>query len=112
MAVTELFASPAGSTPLPDGQHQIASFGVGDYSSIRVYAYVREGMPAVILYLINPDLHDNVGDDPPEAGVLDKIDLGAGEGHSNWYPLPGLNLAIEAHTSGDGSIDLFVYGET
>lgn len=29
-----------------------------------------------------------------------------------WYSLPGLNLSIEAFTSGPGGIDLFVYGLT
>jgi hypothetical protein len=92
------------------GRNQIATFPVGDFSSIRFYAFVRPNTPEVTLYLINPDLHDHVGTDP-EAGSLDKIVLSTLQGHSGWYPLPGLNLSIEAFTSGPGGIDLFVYGE-
>lgn len=110
MASKLIFSSTAGSTPLVAGRNQIATFGVGNFSSIRVYAFVRPDTPQVTLYLINPDLHDHVGTDP-EAGALDKTVLNPLQGHSAWYPLPGLNLSIEAFTSGPGGIDLFVYGE-
>ena len=48
------FSSPAGSTPLVGGRNQIATFPVGNLSSIRVYAFVRPNTPQVTLYLINP----------------------------------------------------------
>ncbi len=105
-----IFSSPAGSTPLVAGRNKIATFTVGNFSSIRVYAFVRPNTPQVTLYLINPDLHDHVGTNP-DAGALDKIVLNALQGHSAWYPLPGLKLSIEAFTTGPGGIDLFVYGE-
>ena len=105
-----IFSSPAGSTPLVAGRNEIATFRVGNFSSIRVYAFVRPNTPEVTLYLINPELHDHVGTDP-DAGALDKIVLNALQGHSAWYPLPGLKLSIEAFTSGPGGIDVFVYGE-
>jgi hypothetical protein len=108
--VSLIFSSPAGSTPLAAGRNHIATFPVGDFSSIRIYAFVRIDTPQVTLYLINPDLHDHVGTDP-EAGSLDRITLDAVQGHSAWYPLPGLNISIEAFTTGSGGIDLFVYGE-
>jgi hypothetical protein len=105
-----IFSSGAGSTPLVAGRNEIATLRVGTFSSIRVYAFVRPNTPEVTLYLINPDLHDHVGTDP-DAGALDKTVLNALQGHSAWYPLPGLKLSIEAFTSGAGGIDLFVYGE-
>jgi hypothetical protein len=105
-----IFSSPAGSTALVAGRNQIATFPVHSFSSIRVYAFVRPSTPQVTLYLINPELHDHVGTDP-DAGALDKTVLNALEGHSAWYPLPGLKLSIEVSTSGPGGIDLFVYGE-
>jgi len=105
-----IFHSGAGSTPLVAGRNKIATFPVGEFSSIRVYAFVRPQTPQVSLYLINPELHDHVGSDP-RAGALDKIVLNALEGHSAWYPLPGLKLSIEAFTTGPGGIDLFIYGE-
>jgi hypothetical protein len=105
-----IFSSPAGSTALAAGRNQIATFPVGAFSSIRIYAFVRPNTPQVTVYLINPNLHDHVGTDP-EAGALDKIVLNPLQGHSAWYPLPGLNISIEAFTSGPGGIDLFVYGE-
>src|SRR6266568_7831493 len=98
-----IFSSPAGSTRLVGGRNQIATFPVGSFSSIRVYAFVRPNTPQVTLYLINPELHDHVGTDT-EAGALDKTVLNALDGHSAWYPLPGLKLSIEAFTSGPGGI--------
>ncbi len=110
MATTSLiFSSSAGSTPLVAGQNRIATFAVAKFSSIRLYAFVRPQTPQVTLYLINPDLHDHVGTDP-DAGALDKIVLSAFQGHSAWYPLPGIKISIEAFTTGAGGIDLFVYG--
>jgi hypothetical protein len=50
-----IFSSPAGSTLLVGGRNQIATFPVGNLSSIRVYAFVRPNTPQVTLYLINPD---------------------------------------------------------
>ena len=111
MATTSLiFSSPAGSTLLVAGRNQIATFSVGTFASIRIYAFVRSPTPPVTLYLINPDLHDHVGTDP-EPGALDKFVLNAQQGRSAWYPLPGLKLSIEAFTSGPGGIDLFIYGQ-
>lgn len=107
---TLIFSSPAGSTPLVAGRNQIATFSVGNFASIRLYAFVRPATPALNLYLINPELHDHVGTDP-DAGALDKIQLNALQGHTAWYPLPGLKLSIEVTTSGPGGIDLFIYGE-
>jgi hypothetical protein len=110
MATTSLiFSSPAGSTRLVAGRNQIATIPVGNFSSIRVYAFVRPTTPQVNLYLINPELHDHVGTDP-DAGALDKIVLNALQRRSAWHPLPGLKLSIEAFTTGPGGIDLFVYG--
>ena len=43
--------------------------------------------------------------------VSDSIAFNALQGRTAWYPLPGLNLLIEASTSGPGGVDLFVYGE-
>ena len=108
--VSLIFSSPPGSTPLVPGRNQIGTIPVRNFSSIRVYAFVRPVTPQVTLYLINPQLHDHVGTDP-DAGALDKIVLNALEGRSAWYPLPGLELSMEAFTSGPGGIDLFVYGE-
>jgi hypothetical protein len=105
-----IFASPPGSTLLVAGQNVITSFSVADYSSIRVYAFVRPTTPQVTLYLVNPDIYDHVGTDPV-AGALDTIVLDALQGQTSWYPLPGLNLSILAYTSGPGGIDLFVYGQ-
>jgi hypothetical protein len=111
MATTSLiFSSPLGSTPLAAGRNQIASIAVGEYASIRLYAFVRPSTPQVTLYLINPDLYDHVGTDPV-AGALDTIVMDALQGQSRWYPLPGLNLSIQAFTSGAGGIDLYVYGQ-
>ncbi len=104
-----IFSSQAGSTLLVAGRNQIATIPVDKFASIRVYAFIRPATPQVTLYLINPELHDHVGTDP-EAGALDRIVLNALEGHSAWYPLPGLKLSIEAFTTGPGGIDLFVYG--
>jgi hypothetical protein len=105
-----IFSSPAGSTPLVAGRNQIATIPVGTFSSIRVFSFVRPSTPQVTLYLINPELHDHVGTGP-DAGALDKIVLNALEGRSAWYPLPGLQLSIEAFTTGPGGIDLFIYGQ-
>jgi hypothetical protein len=96
--------------PLVAGRNQIATFSVASFSSIRIYAFVRPNTPQLTLYLINPELHDQVGTDP-EAGALDKIVLNALEGRTAWYPLPGLKLSIEAFAGGPGGIDLFIYGE-
>jgi hypothetical protein len=104
-----IFSSPPGATPLVSGRNRIATIPVDHLSSIRVYAFVRPATPEVTLYLINPDLHDHTGTDP-DAGALDRIVLKAFQGHSAWYPLPGLKLSIEAFTTGPGGIDLFIYG--
>ena len=64
-----IFSSPAGTTALAAGRNQIATFPVGAFSSIRIYAFVRPNTPQVTVYLINPNLHDHVGTDP-EAGAL------------------------------------------
>lgn len=108
---SRIFSPPAGATPWAAGRKQIATLSAGTFSSIRVYAFVRPNTPQVTLYLINPDLHDRVGI-ARDAGALDKTVLNALEGHSAWYPLPGLKLSIEAFTTGPGGIDLFIYGES
>jgi hypothetical protein len=111
MATTSLiFSSPRGSTLLEPGRNKIATIDVGDFSSIRLYAFCRPQTPPVSLYLYNPELHDQVGTDPL-AGALDKIILSAIQGYSAWYPLPGLKLTIEAFTIGSGGIDLYIYGQ-
>ena len=104
-----LFASSAGSTRLVAGRNQITTFSVKEFSSIRIYAFVRPQTPQLTVYLINPDLHDHVGTDPV-AGALDSFVLNTLEGKSAWYPVPGINLSIEVFTTGTGGIDLFVYG--
>ena len=108
--VSLLFASPPGSTSLSPGRNQIVTIKVGAYSSIRIYANNRPDSQKVTLYLINPDLHDHVGTDP-ESGALDKIELDPLQSRTAWYPLPGLNLSLEAFTQASGGVDLFVYGE-
>jgi hypothetical protein len=113
VATTSLiFSSPEASIALVAGRNQIAAFPVGNFSSIRVYAFVRPTTPQVTLYLINSDFsfHDQTGTNP-DAGALDRVVLSALQGYSAWYSLPGLNLSIEAFTNGPGGIDLFVYGE-
>ena len=111
MATSLVFSSPAGSTQLVAGRNQIATFAVGSFSAIRLYAFVRPNTPQLTLYLINPDLHDHVGTDA-DAGALDSIVLKPLQGRSAWYPLPGMRLSIEVFTTGPGGIDLFVYGLT
>ena len=105
-----LFSSSAGSTALVTGRNKVATFSVKDFSSIRIYAFVRPQTPQLTVYLINPDLHDHVGTDP-DAGALDSFVLKALEGKSAWYPLPGINLSIEVFATGAGGVDLFVYGQ-
>jgi hypothetical protein len=104
-----LFSSSDGSSELVAGRNKIATFSVKDFSSIRIYAFVRPQTPELTVYLINPDLHDHVGTDPV-AGALDSFVLNELEGKSAWYPLPGMNLSIEVFATGVGGIDLFVYG--
>jgi hypothetical protein len=110
MANSLIFSSPPGSTILVSGRNKISTLAVSKYSSIRLYAFVRPNSQQVTLYLINPDLRDHVGTDPVP-GALDTISIAPLHGHTSWYPLPGLNLSIEAFTSGPGGLDLFVYGE-
>src|SRR5664279_4456107 len=57
MSMTSLlFSSSAGSTGLVAGRNQITSFSVKEFSSIRIYAFVRPQTSQLTVYLINPDL--------------------------------------------------------
>ena len=58
-------------------RNKVATFSVKEFSSITIYAFVRPQTPKLTVYLINPDLHDNVGIDPV-AGALDSFDLNTG----------------------------------
>jgi hypothetical protein len=109
MAASLIFSSPAGSTALVPGRNKVTVFSVAEFSSIRIYAFVRPSTPQLTVYLINPDLHDHVGTDPA-AGALDSFVLNALQGKTGWYPLPGLKISIEVFASGAGGVDLAVYG--
>lgn len=87
----------------------MGTFAVDAFSSIRFYAFVRAPGPDVTLYVINPDIHDNVGTDP-DVGALAKVTVTALQGQTAWYPLPGTRLSIEAFVAEAGSLDLRLYG--
>jgi hypothetical protein len=83
MAASLIFSSPAGSTALVPDRNKVAIFSVAEFSSVRIYAFVRPSTPQLTVYLINPDLHDHVGTDPA-AGALDSFVLNALQGKTGW----------------------------
>jgi hypothetical protein len=109
-SISSIFSSPGGGTPLKAGRNQIVTLSADNFSSIRIYAFIRGNASPVDIYLINPDLHDHVGTDPT-AGMLDKLSLGTGQGRTAWYPLPGMKFSIEAFATKASWVDLFLYGE-